>query len=112
MINLLKIIPFKLLHSLEASPPPQPSSIDVNTASKARLEIVKGIGPKKAKAIIDERIKNGLYKDDVDFITRLKGFSEISVEKLKKAGLTFGNVQISPVVGSHLGETRYVYSIL
>src|SRR5689334_20868131 len=42
--------------------------VNVNTATQAELETLDGIGPVKAKAIIDDRTKNGPYKslDDLD----------------------------------------------
>ena len=49
------------------------AAVDVNTADQAALEAVKGLGPVKSKAIIDERTKNGPYKDADDLATRVKG---------------------------------------
>ena len=38
------------------------AAVDLNTANQQQLEAVKGIGPQKAKAIIDYRTKNGAFK--------------------------------------------------
>ncbi len=38
------------------------AQININTASKDELDSLKGIGPTKAKAIIDYRKKNGPFK--------------------------------------------------
>ncbi|MEX3555562.1 MAG: helix-hairpin-helix domain-containing protein, partial [Burkholderia gladioli] len=35
------------------------AAVEVNTADQAALESVKGLGPVKSKATIDERAKNG-----------------------------------------------------
>jgi len=60
---------------------------DVNTASQADLEAVKGIGPAIATKILDER-KKGLFKDWPDLVIRVKGIGETSAAKLSTAGLT------------------------
>jgi competence protein ComEA len=64
------------------------SAVEVNTADQAALESVKGIGPVHAKAIIDERTKNGPFKDADDLVNRVKGIGPKSVLKLEAAGLT------------------------
>ena len=38
------------------------AAVNVNTATQAELESLNGIGPAKAKAIIDYRTKNGPFK--------------------------------------------------
>lgn len=65
------------------------AAVDLNTASQAELETVKGIGPKKAQAIIEFRKKNGSFKsvDDLDNVT---GFGKKSVEMVRK-DVTVGN---------------------
>lgn len=55
--------------------------MDLNTASQADLETVKGIGP--AKAIIEYRKKNGNFKS-VDDLDNVPGFGKKSVDKMKK----------------------------
>jgi competence protein ComEA len=63
-------------------------AVEVNTADQAALESVKGIGPVHAKAIIDERTKNGPFKDADDLVARVKGIGPKSVKNLEAAGLT------------------------
>ena len=58
------------------------AAVDLNTATQSELEAVKGIGPAKAKAIIEHRQKNGPYKS-LDDLTAVKGFGKASVNKLK-----------------------------
>jgi competence protein ComEA len=64
------------------------AAVEVNTADQAALESVKGIGPVHAKAIIDERTKNGPFKDADDLVARVKGIGPKSVKNLEAAGLT------------------------
>lgn len=61
---------------------PAYAAVNLNTATQAELEAVKGIGPSKAKAIIAYREKNGGFKS-VDELVNVKGFGKASVEKLK-----------------------------
>jgi len=56
--------------------------VDLNSATVAELDAVKGIGPAKAKAIIDYREKNGPFKS-VDDLKSVKGFGAKSIEKLR-----------------------------
>lgn len=48
-------------------------AVDINTASQKELEAVKGIGPAKAKAIVDYRKKNGNFKS-LDDLKSVPGF--------------------------------------
>lgn len=52
--------------------------VDINTATEAQLRTVKGIGPKKAEAIIA-----GRPFASVDELRRVKGIGEKTLEKLR-----------------------------
>lgn len=56
--------------------------IDINTASAAEFQTLKGIGKKKAAAIVANRDANGPFKS-VDDLTRVKGIGKKTVEKLR-----------------------------
>ena len=58
------------------------AAVNLNTATQAELETLKGVGSAKAKMIIDDRTKNGPFKS-VDDLDRVKGFGMKSVEKLR-----------------------------
>lgn len=58
------------------------AAVNINTASQDELDAVKGIGPGKAKAIIDYRNKNGPFKS-VDELKSVKGFGEKTLAKLR-----------------------------
>ncbi|QGZ41696.1 competence protein ComEA [Pseudoduganella flava] len=62
------------------------AQVDVNKADQAALDSVKGIGPAKSKAILDERAK-GEFKDWADFEKRVKGIGGKNAAKLSEAGL-------------------------
>ena len=72
------------------------SAVEVNSADQATLETVKGIGPVHAKAIIDERTKNGPFKDADDLAARVKGIGTKSVTNLEAAGLTINGASTPP----------------
>jgi len=63
------------------------AAVDVNTASVADLDSVKGIGPGTSSKIIEAR-QAAKFKDWTDFTTRVKGIGEKRAEKLSGAGLT------------------------
>ena len=58
------------------------AAVNLNTATASDLDGIKGIGPSKAKAIIDFRSKNGSFKS-VEDLKNVKGFGEKSIAKLK-----------------------------
>ncbi|MBP7392795.1 MAG: helix-hairpin-helix domain-containing protein [Zoogloea sp.] len=58
------------------------AAVNINTATPAELDGVKGIGPSKAQAIVDYRSKNGPFKS-LDDLKNVKGFGEKSIAKLK-----------------------------
>ena len=63
------------------------AAVDVNKASDAQLDSVKGIGPATTKLIKAER-KKGEFKDWQDFIDRVKGIGDVRAAKLSAEGLT------------------------
>ena len=70
------------------------AAVNLNTATVEELDAVKGIGPSKAKAIVDYRSKNGQFKS-VDDLKGVKGFGEKSVSKLR-GELTVGDSAAAP----------------
>ena len=58
---------------------------DVNTASAMDLERAKGVGPVKAKAIVDDRKANGPYAKLED-LERAKGIGPATRENIRQAG--------------------------
>jgi competence protein ComEA len=63
------------------------AAVDVNTATQAELESVKGIGPAISQKILDER-KKGNFKDWPDLVNRVKGIGDKNGAKFSTGGLT------------------------
>jgi competence protein ComEA len=63
------------------------AAVDLNKATEAKLDSVKGIGPVTSKLIMSER-KKGEFKDWQDFINRVKGIGDSRAAKLSAEGLT------------------------
>jgi len=64
------------------------AAVEINTADQAQLDGVAGIGPSTSRAILDERKKNGNFKDWNDLEQRVRGIGERNSVKLSAAGLT------------------------
>ena len=59
------------------------AAVNINTASAKELSKLKGIGAKKATAIVEYREANGAFKS-INELTKVKGMGKKSVEKLKE----------------------------
>ncbi|MFP6558408.1 ComEA family DNA-binding protein [Paraburkholderia sp. B3] len=66
------------------------AAVDVNTANEDALRGIKGIGPARAKAILDERGAHGPFRDASDLGKRVKGMGGHTVERLQAEGLSVG----------------------
>jgi len=63
------------------------AAVDVNNASPADLDSIKGIGPGTSSKLLEAR-KNGKFKDWSDLIERMPGIGEKRAAKLSAEGLT------------------------
>jgi len=63
------------------------AAVDVNKATEAELDGIKGIGPVTTKLIMSER-KKGEFKNWDDFVARVKGVGDKSAAKFSAEGLT------------------------
>jgi competence protein ComEA len=57
-------------------------AVNVNTASQSELEALAGIGPVKAKAIVDYREKNGAFRS-LDDLDKVPGIGKATLEKMR-----------------------------
>ena len=62
------------------------AAVDINSADETGLDAIKGVGPAKAKAIVEERTKNGPFKSLDDVAARVKGIGDKTVAGWKKDG--------------------------
>lgn len=63
------------------------AAVDVNNASQADLDSIKGIGPGTTTKIMEQR-KSAKFKDWGDLIQRVSGIGEKRAAKLSSEGLT------------------------
>lgn len=56
--------------------------VNINTATESDLQSIPGIGPSKAKSIIEYRDTNGAF-DSVEKIKEVNGIGEKTFDKLK-----------------------------
>ena len=70
------------------------AAVDVNKASQAELETIKGIGPNMSGKILDER-KKGSFKDWSDVVSRVKGVGPGNAARFSQAGLTVNDALYS-----------------
>lgn len=66
------------------------AGVDVNTATPAELDSVRGIGPGLSARILAER-ERGAFQNWDDFARRVKGIKPRRVAQLAEAGLTVGH---------------------
>jgi len=63
------------------------AAVNINTATLAELETLKGIGPTKAQAIIQYRKEHGSFKS-VNDLDHVKGIGLKTVQKIKPQLMT------------------------
>ncbi len=62
-------------------------AVELNTAARAEIEAVKGIGPDLAERLLIERDRRG-FKDWSDLIARVRGIGRANAARLSAEGLT------------------------
>ncbi|WP_286939099.1 ComEA family DNA-binding protein [Achromobacter sp. UBA4530] len=71
-----------------AAPPAH--AVDINQATAAQLEGVRGIGPRTAEIIVRERERGGGFESLDDLTERVRGIGQKKAQALQAAGLTIG----------------------
>lgn len=71
------------------------AAVDVNKATRAELEEIKGIGTSLADRMLQEREK-GSYKNWADLIERVKGVGPGNAKRFSSAGMTIGGTTFEP----------------
>ncbi|MEI6733243.1 MAG: helix-hairpin-helix domain-containing protein [Comamonadaceae bacterium] len=80
------------------------AATDVNHASAAELDSIKGIGPSLSGKILDER-KKGNFKDWSDLLTRVKGVGKKSAAKFSAQGLTVNEAAYKEAPAGPTGDS-------
>ena len=80
------------------------AAVEVNKASQADLETLRGVGPGLSGKIIEAR-KGGEFRNWQDLVERVSGIGPASAAKLSQAGLTvtgtaYASVAAKPGAGS------------
>ncbi len=65
------------------------AAVDVNQASEAELDGIKGVGPATSRLIVAERSKSQ-FKNWEDFRGRIKGVGSKTAAKFSAQGMTVG----------------------
>jgi competence protein ComEA len=82
------------------------AAVDINKATQADLESIKGIGPVISTKILDERKKGGPFKDWNDVLTRVKGIGEGNASKFSADGLTVNDKAYRPATASTTKDAK------
>lgn len=65
-------------------------AVDVNHASTSQLQGVRGVGPRMAQTIVDERERAGPFESLEDLSDRVRGIGRKRLQSLRAAGLRIG----------------------
>ena len=68
--------------SQSTEPQSSTTAVNINTADEAGLQTINGIGPAKAKTIIQYRTENGPFQS-IDDLKKVSGFGDKTVERLR-----------------------------
>jgi competence protein ComEA len=71
------------------------AAVDVNTATQAQLEQLRGVGVSMSERLLAERAKQP-FADWADLIARVPGVSARSAERLSAQGLRVGERAYEP----------------
>ncbi|MDF1484189.1 helix-hairpin-helix domain-containing protein [Ramlibacter sp. H39-3-26] len=63
-------------------------ALEVNEATEAQLDSIKGIGPGLSGKILEVRAHDGAFRDWTDLIRRVRGIGPASARRLSEQGLT------------------------
>ena len=61
--------------------------ININAATEEELQLLPGIGPARARAIIEDRRENGVFRS-IDELDRVDGIGPVTVEGLRRFART------------------------
>lgn len=70
---------------------------EINQATEAELDSVKGLGPASTARILQAR-EQAPFKDWADFMRRVKGFKAATAARVSEAGLTVNGAAFEPPI--------------
>jgi len=71
------------------------AQIDINTATEAELDGIRGIGPATTRRILDERARQP-FKDWADLVARVRGVGRASAASFSAQGFTVNGLPYAP----------------
>lgn len=74
------------------------AALELNSANRAELEQVNGIGVAVAERILVERERRGAFSDWSDFARRVPGFRARALDRLAQQGVTINGETRTPAV--------------
>ena len=74
------------------------AAVEVNTATEAELDSVKGLGPASTERILQAR-NQGNFTNWADFMARVKGIKPPTAARLSNAGLTVSGASFEKASG-------------
>ena len=78
-----------------AEAPPMVGVVNVNTATAAELELLPGVGPAKARAILEARREKGGF-ESLEELEDVKGIGPAALERLRPFARTSGKTTALP----------------
>jgi competence protein ComEA len=91
---------FLIIVTLFAFTAPVYAALNINTATQAEFQTLQGVGPAKAKAIVDYRKKNGPFKSTSD-LEKVNGIGPGIMKRVRKditvGGATAAKKEIDPL---------------
>lgn len=81
------------------------AALDINRATPSQLEVIKGIGPAKARAIVEYRNRHGSFQS-LDELSNVKGITKPFIAQLKAKGVLSVDGRAEPVKPKQLKVKR------
>lgn len=81
------------------------AALDINKASEAELDSIKGVGPATSRQILAER-KKASFKDWADFIARVQGIGEGKAARFSAEGVTVNGLPFTVNAAGKTPETK------
>lgn len=70
------------------------AGVNINSATQSELEMLQGIGPAKARAIIEYREQNGSF-NSINDLRKVKGIGSSTIKQLGNSITVDGNVGVT-----------------